>query len=133
MPDVLVACGLVVLPGRDAIAAVTVLHGERNETRSGLDVDGKLGRKVIDVLEVVHGTDDDCTVVLRPPLRVNPCNYRFVAKDDLCLSRPTISTVHTRGYLAYRASVIVGRVVEHRTIVREKPAPEGWALAWWSR
>jgi hypothetical protein len=86
VPRVLATGGLVVLTGRDAVAAVRFPHGDGDLANGVVHGVAVLGGQVVDVLVVRVGDDDDVAAVVRPPPGSDERGRQFGAEHDVVLA-----------------------------------------------
>ena len=85
MPHILVACGFIVLPRRNAVACVDGFHRECDLARGGVNTRGVVNRQIENVLEMFVRRDDDVAVIAVPLVRADERGDRRIALNDVAL------------------------------------------------
>jgi len=117
MPDILVACRLIMLAGGYAIAGISRLHCQSNLFGNAMDVFCVVNWQIVDILEVLIGNDDYVPVIVRPLMRTDKGCNSVIAIDNIALNRRDILVFGALNEQAKWAKVIFGSVVIHAGLV----------------
>lgn len=87
MPDILISRRFVVLPSRNAVAAVSCLHRESNRPHTLVNCGCSVKGEVVDVFKVLIRDDEHMAWSVRPLMRRDEGAYLIVLPYDV--TRPS--------------------------------------------